>query len=686
SSSDRVLALSELGFDLSVFDIFGLLAVGGSLVLPEPALTRDPSHWEELLRRHSVTVWNSVPATVVMLASHLQGRVPPPSLRLCLLSGDWIPLSLPDQLRSLWPSLLLISLGGATEASIWSIFHPVDSVRPDWKSIPYGTPLTNQRFHVLDELLRPVPDWVPGHLFIAGSGLALGYWRDEPRTQASFITHPRTGERLYKTGDLGRYWPHGAIEFLGREDFQVKVNGFRIELGEIEAALALHPSLREAVVTAVGEPGASRRLVAHIVPGPGLNASHASSNDGHPVEAAPLGETVLQDPVERLQFKLRQPGLQPLTLDTQGIALPGPEVDEALVQAYLERQTVREFRSEPLALETLGQFLACLRQIPIPGAPLPKYRYPSAGGLYPVRAYLSVKPGRVKGLEEGLYYYHPVEHRLVKHPGAGELRAAHYGAYNEAAFDKAAFSLLLVGQLDAVEPMYGERARDYCLIEAGAMGQLLSEHATRHQLGLCAVGSFASDGMNALLALGPRQVLLHSFVGGEIEPATLKAWMQPRPSNGPGVEAPLREFLRKKLPDYMVPTHWVLWEQLPRTPNGKIDRKALASRDASTAATRALPEAPRTPLEEKLLALWRELLGTQTLGIRDSFFMLGGDSLLATRLVARLREELGVDVPLASFFRTPTVAGIAESIELMQWAANPAPSTTPEADVEEVEF
>nr|UYH37513.1 amino acid adenylation domain-containing protein [Myxococcaceae bacterium MCy9487] len=685
--SDRVLALSELGFDLSVFDIFGLLAVGGSLVLPDPALARDPSHWEALLRRHSITLWNSVPASMVMLASHLSGRSPPASLRLALLSGDWIPLSLPSQLRSLWPSLLIISLGGATEASIWSIFHPIDSLSPDWKSIPYGTPLTNQRFHVLDELLRPVPDWVPGQLFISGAGLALGYWRDEQRSSSSFFIHPRSGERLYRTGDLGRYWPHGSIEFLGREDFQVKVNGFRIELGEVEAALGLHPSLREAVVTAVGEPGASRRLVAHVVPGPGLSPSHASSQDERNVaEAAPLGENVLQDPVERLQFKLKQPGVRSFPPDTPSVALPSLEVDETLERAYLERQSLREFLNEPVALDALGQVLACLRQMPIPGAPLPKYRYPSAGSLYPVQAYLYVKPGRVKGLEEGLYYYHPVEHRLVKHAGASELRAAHYGEYNQAVFDAAAFSLLLIGQLDAVEPMYGALARDYCLIEAGYIGQLLMEQAPRHRLGLCPVGSFASEGMQDCLALSPRQTLLHSFVGGQIDPAALRTWMQPRPSHGSAAEPQLREFLRKKLPDYMIPTSWVLWEALPRTPNGKIDRKALSSRDANEGAPRAPAEAPRNPLERRLLALWSELLGTQALGIRDSFFMLGGDSLLATRLVASLREQLGVDVPLATFFRTPTVAGIAEYVDLLQWAASANSTAALAGDAEEVEL
>ena len=112
--------------------------------------------------------------------------------------------------------------------------------------------MVNQRFHVLDSQLQPSPDGVPGSLYIEGDGLALGYLNNEEKTAESFITHPQTNTRLYKTGDLGRYMPDGTIEFLGREDFQVKIRGHRIELGEIESALTAHPQVTAAIVLAVG--------------------------------------------------------------------------------------------------------------------------------------------------------------------------------------------------------------------------------------------------------------------------------------------------------------------------------------------------------------------------------------------------------------------------------------------------
>jgi amino acid adenylation domain-containing protein len=264
---DRVLALSALNFDLSVYDIFGMLAAGGTIVMPETSGNRDPAHWAELILREKVTIWDTVPALMQMLVEYLAGRSEklPESLRLVMMSGDWIPLDLPDRIKTLSDDIEVFSLGGATEASIWSILYRIGEVDPSWTSIPYGRPMVNQSFHVLNETLEPCPVWVPGQLYIGGIGLAKGYWRDEEKTRASFITHPRSGERLYRTGDLGRYLPDGNIEFLGREDFQVKIRGHRIELGEIEAALFQHPGVHTAVVAAAGELRANKRLIAYVV-------------------------------------------------------------------------------------------------------------------------------------------------------------------------------------------------------------------------------------------------------------------------------------------------------------------------------------------------------------------------------------------------------------------------------------
>ncbi|GGL11843.1 non-ribosomal peptide synthetase [Sphaerisporangium melleum] len=263
---DRVLGLAGLGFDLSVYDIFGTLATGATLVLPDPARRGDPAHWAALVAEHAVTVWNSVPAQAQMLQHYLDAEpaVELPSLRLALLSGDWIPVALPGQARRRLPGLEVVGLGGATEAAIWSIYHPIGEPLPGWPSVPYGTPLAGQSWHVLDAAMRPCPDWVPGELYIGGAGVALGYLGDAERTAERFVRH--AGERLYRTGDLGRYRPDGNIEFLGREDSQVKIRGHRIELAEVEAALQEHPAVAAATVVVDGDRPLERRLVAFAQP------------------------------------------------------------------------------------------------------------------------------------------------------------------------------------------------------------------------------------------------------------------------------------------------------------------------------------------------------------------------------------------------------------------------------------
>jgi non-ribosomal peptide synthetase component F len=178
---------------------------------------------------------------------HLHG------LRQAWVSGDWVPLTLAERLRSLNPAIKVTSMGGATEASIWSITYPIQAIDSSWQSIPYGKAMHNQAMYVLNHRLEICPNWVTGEIYIGGIGLAKGYWKDPEKTAAAFINHPVSGARLYKTGDLGLYRADGNIEFLGRTDFQIKVQGYRIELGEIEQALCNIAGVKEALVSAVGE-------------------------------------------------------------------------------------------------------------------------------------------------------------------------------------------------------------------------------------------------------------------------------------------------------------------------------------------------------------------------------------------------------------------------------------------------
>ncbi|HEY0544285.1 MAG TPA: amino acid adenylation domain-containing protein [Pyrinomonadaceae bacterium] len=269
SPADRLLFITSLNFDLSVYDIFGTLAAGASFQIASRADLRDPQRLARILTEQPITFWDSAPVALQQLVPFFSAveHGAQRALRLVFLSGDWIPLSLPDQVRSAFAGARVVSLGGATEATVWSNFFPVQMIASHWASIPYGRPIRNAQYYILDERLSPVPVGVPGDLYIGGECLALGY-TDGALTAERFRPNPFDeggGARIYDTGDRARFMPDGNIEFLGRLDQQVKLRGFRIELGEIETVLARHERVREAAVEVKTDAAGERRLVGYFV-------------------------------------------------------------------------------------------------------------------------------------------------------------------------------------------------------------------------------------------------------------------------------------------------------------------------------------------------------------------------------------------------------------------------------------
>ena len=678
TADDRAIALSALNFDLSVYDNFGPLSRGAALVMPEPRAVRDPARWVELIEAHGVSVWNSVPALMQVLVEHCADtghRLARP-LRKAILSGDWIPPALPQRMNALWPQTEVLGAGGPTECSIWSACHPVE--RDDWfkESIPYGKPLANQQIHILNEQLQTCPVWIPGELYVAGDGLALGYLADAERTDAVFITHPETGQRLYKSGDLGRWLPNGDIEFLGRNDFQVKVNGYRIELGEVEAALKQCGDFKDVVVVAASEPGRKNknRLIAYLVSTAGVPAQHHADAEAEETHA------------KLVAFKLSKPGLRDIRHGEGEVRLPAVAAD---IEAYRRRKSYRDYHADDLDLARISETLSCISGLQDIETPLPKYRYPSAGSLHSVQLYLYVKPGRIEGLPGGFYYYHPERHCLVALNREGGPTRAHYGTgENLEVFERSAFSLFFVGRMEAISPVYGEEtARDFLYLEAGYMGQLLTETAPRQLVGLCPIGYLAPE-VGVMLGLGDGELLLHSMVGGAITQQQVEAWSGDTPRQGTGqVEATivadpseaLRERLRERLPDYMVPAAFEFIEALPLTPNGKVDRKALSERGASARPARvAVP--PRNEVEQRLLAIWQEALGRPDIGVEDNFFELGGDSVLIVRMHKQLTAGFGEGISVVDLFKYPKISELAGFLSKSR-GEEPAPAPAPAASV-----
>jgi len=276
--SDRMLFVTSLCFDLSVYDIFGCLAAGASVAIASHDDLHDPDRLLQRLCDEPITFWDSAPAALSQLASlfpRVAARARSSALRLVFLSGDWIPVGLPDRVRSVFPRAEVVSLGGATEATIWSNFFRIGAVDPAWPSIPYGKPIQNASYHVLDEDLRPCPIGVAGALYIGGECLVVGYFQDPILTATKFVPDhfsAEPGGRLYSTGDRARYGMDGNLEFLGRVDHQVKLRGFRIELGEIEATLSAYPGIGDAVVV-MHRSGAGDQLVAYFTASASMDPS-----------------------------------------------------------------------------------------------------------------------------------------------------------------------------------------------------------------------------------------------------------------------------------------------------------------------------------------------------------------------------------------------------------------------------
>ncbi len=258
-----VLAATSICFDLSVFELFVTLCLGGKVIVAQNALDIT-----NLDTAEEITLINTVPSAIAEL---LRVEGIPPQVMTVNLAGEPIQNQIVQHLYEHQNIKRVYNLYGPSEDTTYSTFALLAKGTTEPPSI--GRPISNTQIYILDKHLQPVPIGVAGELYIGGDGLARGYLNRPELTQEKFIPNPfmnsefgiRNSERLYKTGDLARYLPDGNIEFGGRIDNQVKIRGFRIELGEIEAVLNTHPQIQQAVVIATEDIPGDKRLVAYVV-------------------------------------------------------------------------------------------------------------------------------------------------------------------------------------------------------------------------------------------------------------------------------------------------------------------------------------------------------------------------------------------------------------------------------------
>ena len=329
-----VLASTSVCFDLSIFELFAPLSVGGRVHIVGNALEAAEG------QPNDVRLINTVPSAAAELV-RLGGL--PKTLRTVNLAGEALPRTLVDALYTVEGIECVINLYGPTEYTTYTTMEEVGRNEAERPTI--GRPIANTHVYILDRRMQPVPIGVTGEVFIGGAGLARGYWNRPHLTAERFVPNPFAddpGARLYRTGDLARYLPDGRIDYLGRADHQVKVRGFRIELEEINARLGQHPSVREAIVDVREDGAGGKRLVAYVVAKhgeacawPDLRAFLKESFPEHMVPSACVVLDALpltpNGKVDRKALPAPSPAEQ-----AQDIAAPSGAVEELLAGVWAE--------------------------------------------------------------------------------------------------------------------------------------------------------------------------------------------------------------------------------------------------------------------------------------------------------------------------------------------------------------
>jgi acyl-coenzyme A synthetase/AMP-(fatty) acid ligase/acyl carrier protein len=344
NAEDRVAFASNPAFDAATLELWAPLLNGGCMVMVKESVLLEAGELGQQLRRDGVNVlWLTV-GLFNQYAEVLGEELG--SMRYLIVGGDALDAQVIRRVRASHPPQHLLNGYGPTETTTFAATHRIEEVEEEAWNIPIGRPVANAQIYILDERGEPVPMGVRGELYIGGAGVGRGYLDRGELTAERFVPDQYSGEagvRMYRTGDVGRWREEGSIEFLGRNDFQVKVRGFRIELGEIEARLEEQAGVREAVVVVKQDESGEKRLVAYYTcaetnaniedAGAGIGGEEAGAEVGAEQLREQLGDKLPAYMVPAAFVRLDK---LPLTangkLDRR--ALPEPEGDAYAVREY----------------------------------------------------------------------------------------------------------------------------------------------------------------------------------------------------------------------------------------------------------------------------------------------------------------------------------------------------------------
>ena len=699
---DTAINLSEIDFDLSVYDMFGIINAGGKLFLLNENNRRDPEKWLRLVEENNITVWNSVPAIYEMLMTVAEGKNKRLPLKKIMLSGDWIALNLPQLTDKYCDNAMFISLGGATEASIWSNYYIVNNVDKNWKSIPYGTALSGQELMVVDSNGSEAEAFQEGELHIGGKGVAEGYLQDKTLTESSFYT--KNGQRWYKTGDLAVRDNDGIYYILGRTDYQVKINGYRIELGEIENTINNIHGISQSVVMV----SKSKKIMTAY----SLNRKHP---DECKITSQKINNITSSDKQQRKDYTANVMcyimGLEngkPRSLSDYSSCNQAylPWIDFLVSEnyAFIENDCIKAIKENTLTDAEKAE-VSLLKDV-FYGLQQPetilesdifapeKLIIRSKETEYLLKEILSadidsdteiaVLDSRKGSLAKEIIRIYPNVRITLFDRSQGMLESAkdelaenssvagfvRYTDYVADTAEKGKFDIVISADTLHTwnEPEHALLIAENLLRPSGRFYAV--EYSEIDPMGLITSAlienGFVSDGQVDMPFRNENdwaEILKSSgFSKTEIVSiADSDAFFIKAEASDQKIIPDFRTILSGKLTAYMIPDSFTEFLWYPLTENGKTDRKKISEILSANTEKSEKIELEGTALE--VWKIWKEYLGSELDSTEKNFFEAGGDSLLATRLLVKIQKQFGVEVSLAEMLDNSTISGMSELID-----------------------
>lgn len=686
--------VSTIAADLGNTVLFPALVTGGCLHVISQARAESQAQLAEYFQREKIDVLKIVPSHLAALQTGSHPEQVMPRSRL-ILGGEASQLDWVERLRRLAPRCEIYNHYGPTETTVGVLTYHVREPMPSTPTgkLPLGKPLPNSRVYILDENRQPVAAGVAGELYIGGDGVARGYLNRPELTAERFIPDSFSKDsnaRLYRTGDRARHLPDGNLEFCGRVDHQVKIRGYRVELGEIESALREQPGVRDGVVAAFEDEAGNNELAAYVVPRRANQPLWGSKAvytlpDGAQVAHLNKNETsYIYKEIFVLQAYLRHG----ITIrDGDCIVDAGSNIGLFTVFASRLARNLRivSFEPNPAAYaclkanaEAWGSDVKCLPM-----------------GLSSENKTADMTFFEGFSLLSGFYADEATEREVVKtyalnqesESGNGGELASEIGkmledrfhAKTETAQLRTLSSVMAEEGLERIDllkvnvekseldVLQGISAADWAkirqmvievdvkqnlepittLLEKQGYEVLVEQDPLLRKTELCYVYAIRPSEINRLVRTQSAEEHVQSL------PPVNEEILTP---------ASLRKFLKDRLPQYMVPSHFTLLEKLPLNANGKLDRQALPRPERETVQPVGEFVRPQTETEKALALIWSEMLKAENVGIHDDFFDLGGHSLLAIRVVSRIRDVFGVDITFQTLFQNPTIAQLSKVI------------------------